>query len=216
MFTGVIEGVGRVRSVKRKGDGLVVEISADFDLERSNVGDSVSVNGCCLTITSRLGKSFWADVSPETLAASTFGRLKEGDQVNLERALKLGSRLDGHIVQGHADAVGKVVDIKDYSGSKEFFVQIPDNLARYVVEKGSVAVDGVSLTVNRVEGSIFSVMIIPHTQLKSTFQFLDRGDEVNLEVDIIGKYVEKLTFLDSEQYNKGSRITEEFLKKHGF
>jgi riboflavin synthase len=216
MFTGVIEGVGRVRSVKRKGEGLELEISAEFDLERSNVGDSISVNGCCLTMTSRLGKSFWADVSPETLAASTFGRLQEGDPVNLERALKLGSRLDGHIVQGHADGVGKVIDIIERSGSREFFIQIPDNLARYVVDKGSVAVDGVSLTVNSVDRNAFSVMIIPHTQLRSTFQFLRKGDEVNLEVDIIGKYVEKLTFLDSEQYNKGSRITEEFLKKHGF
>lgn len=216
MFTGVIEGVGKVRSVKGKGEGLELEIGVEFDLERSNVGDSISVNGCCLTVTSRLGKSFWADVSPETMSASTLAKLKEGDPVNLERALKLGSRLDGHIVQGHADGVGKVIDIIAKSDAKQFVVEIPEKLARYVVEKGSVAVDGVSLTVNRVEGNRFTVMIISHTQLRSTFQFLHRGDEVNLEVDIIGKYVEKLTFLDSEQYKKGSRITEEFLKKHGF
>lgn len=216
MFTGVIEGVGKLRSIKRKGKGLEVEVSADFDLERSNVGDSISVNGCCLTVTSRLGKSFWADVSPETLSASTFGEIQEGDPVNLERALKVGSRLDGHIVQGHVDGVGKVVDIIEHSGSKEFFLKIPDNLSRYVVEKGSVAVDGVSLTVNSMQGDVFSVMIIPHTQLRSTFQFLRQGKSVNLEVDIIGKYVEKLTFLESEQYSQGSKITEEFLKKHGF
>ncbi|MFA4874549.1 MAG: riboflavin synthase [bacterium] len=216
MFTGIIEGVGSVRSIKRKGEGAEIEIGCDFDLERTNVGDSVSVNGCCLTVTSRLGKSFWADLSPETLAASTLGGLEVGDSVNLERALVFGSRLDGHIVQGHVDGVGKVFDIIGETGSREFVIEIPDNLSRYVVEKGSVAVDGVSLTVNRVNGSRFSVMVIPHTQLKSTFQRMKRGDKVNLEVDIIGKYVEKLTFLDSEQYEKGSKITEEFLKKHGF
>jgi len=216
MFTGVIEGVGKVRKARRKGDGLELEIACDFDLERSNVGDSISVNGCCLTVTSRLGKCFWADVSRETVASSTLGDLAAGDPVNLERALKLGSRLDGHIVQGHADAVGKVLNIIEHSDSKEVIVEAPDGLARYIVEKGSVAVDGVSLTINRVEDNRFYVMIIPHTELRSTFQHMRVGDRVNLEVDIIGKYVEKLTFLDSEQYEKGSRITEEFLKKHGF
>lgn len=205
-----------MKAVKRKGDAAEIEIGCDFDLERTSVGDSVSVNGCCLTVTSRLGKSFWADVSPETLTVSTLGGLKKGDPVNLERALQLGSRLDGHIVQGHVDGVGKVVDIKEHSGSREFFIEVPSNLLRYVVEKGSVAVDGVSLTVNHCERKRFSVMVIPHTQLKSTFQQMSRGASVNLEVDIIGKYVEKLTFLDSEQYKKDSKITEEFLKKHGF
>ena len=216
MFTGIIEGVGQIRAIRRKGEGAEVEIGCDFDLEKTNVGDSVSVNGCCLTVTSRLGKSFWADLSPETLSTSTFSEAREGDPVNLERALKVGERLSGHIVQGHVDGVGKVVDIKEHSGSREFVIEIPGNLLRYVVEKGSVAVDGVSLTVNRCEGASFSVMVIPHTQLKSTFQTMKRGDMVNLEVDIIGKYVEKLTFLDSEEYEKDSRITEEFLKKHGF
>lgn len=216
MFTGIIEGVGQIRSFKRKGEGAEIEVSCEFDLEKINVGDSISVNGCCLTVTSRLGKSFWADISPETFAISTLGNLKKGDPVNLERALALGSRLDGHIVQGHVDGAGKVKDINEKSGSREFVIEIPQGLTRYVVEKGSVAVDGVSLTVNRCDGDSFSVMIIPHTQLKSTFEGLKRGDRVNLEVDIIGKYVEKLTFLDSEQYKKKSKVTEGFLRKHGF
>jgi len=216
MFTGIIEGVGSVRSTKKKGEVIEIEVQCDFDLERANVGDSVSVNGCCLTIISRLGRSFWADLSPETAAASTLGDLKSGDAVNLERARVLGDRLDGHIVQGHVDAKGRVVDVRERSGCREFFIEIPEELARYVVEKGSVAVDGVSLTVNSVEGRRFSVMVIPHTQLRTTFEALRSGDRVNLEVDIIGKYVEKLTFLDSEQYGKDSKITEEFLKKHGF
>lgn len=216
MFTGIIEGVGTIRSTKRKNDLIEIEIQCDFDLERANVGDSVSVSGCCLTITSRLGRNFWADISPETAASSTLGSLTPGDAVNLERARVLGERLDGHIVQGHVDGVGKVVDIKDHSNCRELFIEISDNLSRYVVDKGSVAVDGVSLTVSNAETNRFSVMIIPHTKLKTTFEAIKCGDGVNLEVDIIGKYVEKLAFLDSEQYEKGSKITEEFLKKHGF
>lgn len=216
MFTGIIEGVGTVRTVKKKGDGLEIEIGCDFDLERTNVGDSISVNGVCLTVTSRLGKSFWADVSGETVSVSTIGKLKSDDPVNLERALMVGSRLGGHIVQGHVDGIGQVVDIKEKKSSIEFTIGIPEQLNKYIVEKGSVAVDGVSLTVNRVEKNRFSVTVIPHTKLKTTFSTLRTGDSVNLEVDIIGKYVERLTFLDSDEYRKDSKITEEFLKKHGF
>jgi riboflavin synthase len=216
MFTGIIEGVGKVRTVKKKGDGLELEIACDFDLERTNVGDSISVNGCCLTITSRLGKSFWADVSDETFQVTTFHDIKTGDPVNLERALQVGSRLGGHIVQGHVDGTGRIAEIKEHPDSVEFLVEIPRELSRYIVEKGSVAIDGVSLTVNHCENNKFDVTVIPHTKLMTTFSKLKVGDRVNLEVDIIGKYVEKLTFLDSEEYRKESKITEEFLKKHGF
>ncbi len=216
MFTGIIEGVGVVRAIKKKGDGAEIEIGCDFDLEQTNVGDSISVNGICLTVTSRLGKSFWADASVETLMTTSFSDLKVNDPVNLERALMVGSRLGGHIVQGHVDAIGQVVDIKKHSDSTAFTIEFPRNLSRYIVEKGSVAIDGVSLTVNHCEKDRFSVMVIPHTQLKSTFHAMKRGTRVNLEVDIIGKYVEKLTFLDSAQYEKDSKITKEFLKKHGF
>jgi len=216
MFTGIIEGVGTVRTVKKKEEGLEIEIGCEFDLERTNVGDSISVNGCCLTVTSRLGKSFWADVSDESTGITTLGNVKVGDPVNLERALQVGSRLGGHIVQGHVDGIGQIVDIKEHSGSMEYRIEIPAQLSKYIVEKGSVAVDGVSLTVNRCENNQFSVTVIPHTKLKTTFSKLKRGERVNLEVDIIGKYVEKLTFLDSDEYRKESKITEEFLKKHGF
>lgn len=216
MFTGIIEGVGTVRQIKKKERGAEIEIGCDFDLEKTNVGDSISVNGCCLTVTSRLGKCFWADISSETLQVSTLGEIAKGRPVNLERALQVGSRLGGHIVQGHVDGVGKILDIIKHSSAREFVIEIPHNLCRYLVDKGSIAIDGVSLTVNRCEDKSFSVMVIPHTQLKSTFDALSKGDRVNLEVDIIGKYVEKLTFLDSEQYEKKSGITEEFLKKYGF
>lgn len=217
MFTGIIEGVGTVRAIKKKEDGAEVEIAADFLLERSNVGDSIAVNGCCLTITSRLGKSFWADLSTETLARTTFHRLTVGRPVNLERALTVGGSLGGHLVQGHVDGVGKIFDIKELGGSVVYGIEIPGNLSRYVVEKGSIAVDGVSLTLSSVDGEKIWVSVVAHTQLKTTFSGLVAGDDVNLEVDIIGKYVEKLGFLDSEEYQqRGSKITKEFLKKHGF
>lgn len=216
MFTGIIEGVGKIRSLRQRDMAIEIEVTCDFDLEKTNVGDSISVNGCCLTVTSRLGKEFWADVSAETLGVSTFKDISIGKPVNLERALQVGGRFGGHIVSGHVDGVGQIVDIKRHSDFGEFFIEIPRNLSRYIVEKGSIAIDGVSLTVNRCGESSFSVMVIPHTSLNSTFASLRVGDDVNLEVDIIGKYVEKLTFLDSEEYKKGSAITEEFLKKHGF
>ncbi len=216
MFTGIIEGVGTIRTIKNKDEGLEVEIACDFDLEQLNVGDSISVNGCCLTVKSRLGRCFWADISKETWEVSTFKNIKVGDPVNLERARRLDSRLEGHIVQGHVDGVGQVVEIKDRADSTELAIEVPERLTKYIVEKGSVAVDGVSLTVNRVENNKFFVMIIPHTKLKTTFSKLKVGGNVNLEVDIIGKYVEKLTFLDSEEFRKKSKITEEFLKRHGF
>jgi riboflavin synthase len=217
MFTGIIEGVGSVRTVRRRGSGAIIEIACDFDLERTNVGESIAVNGVCLTVTSRLGKSFWADLSEETLHATTLGLLKEGDPVNLERALTVGARLGGHIVQGHVDGMCEVAEVTRSAASIEIVFAVPHALSRYIVARGSVAVDGVSLTVTRCYDDRFSVTIIPHTKLRTTFSQLAVGDKVNLEVDIIGKYVERLGFLDSEQYgDKDSKITEEFLKKHGF
>ena len=216
MFTGIIEGVGTIRVFKKRGDWAELEVSCDFDLERSNVGDSIAVNGCCLTIISRLGKSFWAELSPETLSTTIFQNATMGDPVNLERALQWGQRLGGHLVQGHIDGVGKIKNIKVLDGGIAFHIEIPGNLSRYVIEKGSVAIDGVSLTVNECGQDRFWVTVVPHTKLKTTFSQLSIGDEVNLEVDMIGKYVEKLTFLDSETYQKGNIITKEFLKKHGF
>lgn len=217
MFTGIIEGVGQIRSIKRQDMGAQIEIGCDFDLERTNVGESIAVNGVCLTVTSRLGKAFWADVSSETLATTTLGDLKPGDPVNLERAVTVGQRLGGHIVQGHVDGVCTVTKIHRNVDSIDITLEAPYQHVRYIVERGSVALDGVSLTVTRCNDKTFSVTIIPHTQLATTFMRLKRGDRVNLEVDILGKYVEKLRFLDAEQYqNEDSKITEEFLKKYGF
>ncbi|MDO8526080.1 MAG: riboflavin synthase [Deltaproteobacteria bacterium] len=216
MFTGIIEGTGRVKSIVKKEESLQIEVAADFDLEQTNVGESIAVNGCCLTITSRLGDTFWADLSLETMALTTLGEMKADDPVNMERPLKMGERLGGHMVQGHIDGIAQVSEIATVGDGKKITFKCPSNLARYIVEKGSIAVDGVSLTVNQVAGEVFSVMVIPHTQVKTTFQILKVGSRVNLEVDIIGKYVEKLTFLDSEAFEKKTLVTQAFLKKHGF
>ena len=216
MFTGIIEGTGRIKSVANRDDIVQLEIACDFGLGKANNGDSISVNGCCLTITSKLGDTIWVDVSSETLEISTLDQLNPGDPVNLERALVAGKRLDGHIVQGHVDGIGKIRVIKKHGKTNEVEIEIPRNLSRYIVEKGSVAIDGVSLTVNKCLKNSFTIMIIPYTRLRTTFSRFFIGREVNLEVDIIGKYVEKLTFLDSREMKKKSPITEEFLKQHGF
>lgn len=221
MFTGIIEGTGKVKAVQPIEAGLRLEIEAEYDLEKLNVGESIAVNGCCLTVTSRLGKAFWVDLSDETLQKTTLQFLRVGDRLNLERPLRVGDRLGGHIVQGHVDGMGEVATVRKVGESKEIFFRVPSPLKRYLIEKGSVAIDGVSLTINRVDGGgaageTFSVMIIPHTQVVTTFAAFFPGVRVNLEVDIVGKYVEKLTHLDSEEYAKGSEITKEFLRKHGF
>ncbi len=216
MFTGLIEGVGIIKSVQHKEELSQLEITCDFDLGKINVGDSLSVNGCCLTITSRLGNTIWVDATYETLERTALGKLKSGDPVNLERAMVAGERLNGHIVQGHVDGVGRVLNIKKHGDATEITIEMSKDLSKYIVEKGSVAVDGVSLTVTDCNDDKFSIMIIPHTKLRTTFSRLHVGQFVNLEVDIIGKYVEKLTFLNSSDMGKNSPITEEFLRKHGF
>ena len=176
------------------------------------------MNGCCLTITSFLGNTFWADVSHVTAHLTTLSQVKPGSAVNLERPLRKGDRVGGHIVQGHIDGMGKIISVTEQENAREFEISFSPMLARYIVEKGSIAVDGVSLTVCACDGMTFKVVIIPHTQLKTTFDDLGPGDPVNLEVDVLGKYLEKLTFLDSEAFHQTDRseITKEFLKKYGF
>lgn len=216
MFTGLIEGIGRIKSVKRRQTSASYEFEVAFDLGRVNVGDSVAVNGCCLTVTSRLGNRFWADISDETLRITALGGLQAGDELNIERALKVGDRLGGHMVQGHIDGVGKITSINDLQDGKALEIQIPKRLMKYVVEKGSLAINGISLTVNQVKEDIVLIRIIPHTVEMTTLKNSRTGDAINLEVDIVGKYVEKLRFLEADEFHKKSKITEEFLKKHGF
>ncbi|OAQ21566.1 riboflavin synthase [Thermosulfurimonas dismutans] len=212
MFTGLVEGLGTIKKIRPKGGGLVLGIEAPFSLENTRVGDSVAVNGACLTVVALEGQIFEVDVSPETLMRTTLGELKVGDRVNLERALRLGDRLGGHLVTGHVDGIGRVVSRENKGNFFFFRIWAPSEVSRYLVEKGSVAVDGVSLTVNRVFGEEFELAVIPHTASLTTLGFRKSGDRVNLEADLLAKYVEK--FLSP--YRGGGDLSEDFLKESGF
>lgn len=194
MFTGIVEDTGVIKSVDKKDKESTFTISVGkMSLGEAALGDSIAVNGACLTVTALDGSEFTVDASHETLSRTTLGALAPGSKVNLERALRSGDRLGGHIVNGHVDGVGEVVSKTKSGGSFIFRFSLPEELAKYVVEKGSVAVDGVSLTVNSAEGSEFTVNIIPFTLAETTFGGLGPGSRVNIECDIIAKYVEKLS-----------------------
>lgn len=196
MFTGIVEGVGSVLQVENRKKARRLWIKAPFSLAREKCGDSVAVEGVCLTIVQKEKGAFAADVSPETLKRSTLGRIEKGMHVNLERPLTFQSRLGGHIVQGHVDGMGVLISKKKIrTRHEEYFlldIQAPRTLRRYLVEKGSVTVDGISLTVNQVASKSFTVCVIPHTQKRTTLTDKKAGDRVNLEVDILAKYLEKL------------------------
>jgi riboflavin synthase len=209
MFTGIIESMGSVKKFTRHGEDAVLDIGTSVTLEDVNVGDSIAVNGACLTVTRKSGREFTTDVSAETLARTNLGFLKPGDWVNLEKALRLNSFLGGHLVLGHVDDLGKILEKVARSNSVLIGVEIAAELNRYIVEKGSVAIDGVSLTVNRCERNRFYVNMIPQTARMTTLGFKKVGDRVNIETDIIGKYVEKLL-------NPGKGIDMNFLAEHGF
>jgi len=214
MFTGIVEGTGTVKRVERRGGGLRLWVDASFDISDLNIGDSISLNGCCLTVVERDGRMFSADVSDETLKSTTISTLKEGSYVNLERALAINGRLGGHIVLGHVDGIGKVVEVKRDGETLLLKVEIPKELSRYVVKKGSIALDGISLTINEISSNILSFKIIPHTLKNTTLAKKRDGDLLNLEVDILGKYVEKL--MAGGETMPSSHITEELLKEYGF
>jgi riboflavin synthase len=218
MFTGIIEGVGRLIAKKTAGGGLVFTIEAGFDLHDPVEGESIAVSGTCLTAYDINGSSFRADVSPETLKRTRLGFLNPGDNVNLERALKLSDRLGGHMVAGHVDCMARVKNIEKAGEYTIFTFSLTSELDRYVIEKGSITIDGVSLTVNSCRPGIFTVSIIPHTLAVTTLGDLKVGDRVNIEVDLIGKYVEKLLFSTNgrNSENKGKGIGPGFLAKHGF
>ncbi len=211
MFTGIIEGRGVVKTIEPVGEFVRIHIVSDLDLTDVKIGDSVSMDGACLTATSVDVKKgeLMADVSAETLAVTTLGYLKTGHKVNLEKAMRLDSRLGGHLVAGHVDCVGRIIEKRQIGPGWLFGFQADSG--RYLVEKGSVAVDGISLTVNSVEGNKFRVMIIPQTATVTGLTEKKINDKVNLEFDLIGKYVEKFV---SDKEETG--LTEEKLKKYGF
>jgi riboflavin synthase len=193
MFTGIIIASGRLVSVVERGGDLELGIdAATLDMSRIAIGDSVSVQGVCLTATRIEGPVFYADVSRETLAKTTLGGLKAGARVNLEPSLRAGDALGGHLVSGHVDAVGRLVDLKEDARSRRLQFELPAELMRFVAPKGSICIDGVSLTVNRVERQLFDVNIIPHTSEVTTLSDLARGDSVNVEIDVIARYLDRL------------------------
>lgn len=191
MFTGLIEHSGVVASIEQSADGAVIAIETPFAATLGH-GDSVAVNGVCLTATQPDGTSFSADVMNETLARTALGELAPGDGVNLELPLAVGDRLDGHIVQGHVDGVGEVAETREAGFSRAMRVTLPSGLARYVVEKGSITIDGVSLTVSATGDDWLEVSLIPETRERTTLGKMAPGDHVNLEVDVLAKYVERL------------------------
>ena len=205
--------MGTVTRLTRKGDDALLVIETPMNVDDVSVGDSISINGACLTITHKTGKEFSADVSAETLAMTNLKLLKSGESVNLEKSLRMNSFLGGHLVLGHVDGVGKIQDKVTKACSIQISVEIDTELSRYIVEKGSVAVDGISLTVNRCEKNRFYVNIIPHTARNTTLGFKKVADPVNIETDIIGKYVEK--FLNPDKV-PDKVIDMKFLAEHGF
>ena len=216
MFTGIIEELGTVERVTRGRVSAVLALRAEAILSDLKTGDSVAVNGVCLTATSLTGHGFTADVMHETLDRSSLAGLGPGSPVNLERAMAANGRFGGHIVAGHVDGVGTIAAIERDDNAIWFTITAPEQVLRYVVEKGSIAIDGISLTVARVEPDRFAVSVIPHTAAVTLLGRRRVGDRVNLESDIIGKYVERLLRPAPELKTKESKLTMEFLSQHGF
>lgn len=213
MFTGIVEEIGTVKSVQSK----VITIEASKIFDDLHLGDSVAVNGTCLTVSSFDNKIFNADVTQETLNRTNLGSLKNGSKVNLERAMTLSGRFGGHIVSGHIDGVGSIKSMKKDDNAIILTIKVSKHLMKYIVEKGSVAVDGISLTVASLTDNSFSIAVIPHTLKETVLYYKKEGDKVNIENDVIGKYVERLlTFKEDNNDSKKSNITMEFLLKNGF
>jgi len=217
MFTGIILGKGKVVEKRSSGSGMVFSLEADFDLSDPEEGESIAVNGVCLTAKNISTRRFTVDVSPESLARTNLGKLAVGSQVNLERALRLSDRLGGHMVSGHVDAVSKVLERRPLGDFVQFTFTVPAGLAKYIIEKGSIAIDGTSLTVNSCDDKTFSIVVIPHTLEVTLLGAVREGDTVNIEVDLIGKYVEKMLQAETDDPTKSpGGINPEFLARHGF
>ncbi len=216
MFTGIIQAVGKIIATDKKGGDVRLRVeTGQLDMANVSTGDSIAVSGVCLTLIEFTATTFSADVSNETLSRTTLGRLRPGDAVNLEKALTLSTPLGGHLVSGHVDGVGSVTRIENDGRSVQIRFEAPAGLARYIAEKGSIGVDGVSLTVNAVSGARFGVNLVPHTLAETTLGNLSEGATVNLEVDMLARYLERL-MLGGNTGRSGSSITREFLARNGF
>lgn len=210
MFTGIIQEIGIVKGAANRGGNLALEIEARKIAPRLDIGASVSINGACQTVTSKGEHHFMVEAIKETLARTNLGKLRAGSRVNLEAPLSMNDLLHGHLVQGHIDCTSQIRDIKTIEGSTVLTSDIPSEYKKYLIEKGSIAIDGVSLTVMDISSGTFRVSIIPHTMSNTIFQYLKMGDSVNLEFDMLAKYIENMVSPE------GSKITMEFLKEHGY
>lgn len=215
MFTGIVEEIGTINSIFQNRENARIKIDANKVLEDVNLGDSICTNGVCLTVTEYDSKSFTVDVMGETLRRSNLGELKKGDKVNLERALALGGRFGGHIVSGHIDGVGVIKEFANEGNAIWISIETSNDILKSIVFKGSITIDGVSLTVAYVDDDIFKVCIIPHTQSETILTSKKTGNKVNLECDVIAKYIEKLLMVQEKQENKKT-IDIDFLKENGF
>jgi len=213
MFTGIIEDKGKVLRIEYRGQEKKLTIELPFYLTEVQLGDSINLNGVCLTVVKKKEQTIELDLSQETLQKTVLGELKEGDQVNLERALKLTDRFGGHIVTGHVDGIGVIVEKRKERDFLQLRIRIPESASRYAVQKGSIAIDGISLTVNEYQGGEIEITLIPYTIEKTTLMDKEVGDRVNVEADILGKSVEKL--LDRGN-KKSGQVDLSFLKEHGF
>lgn len=217
MFTGIIEEVGTLEKFSTDSGFGVMEIKCNEVLKETKIGDSIATNGVCLTVKEKSSNSFKAEVMGETLAKSNLGDLKVGDKLNLERALRLSDRLGGHIVSGHIDGVGTIISIKKEENGNWFTISAPKEILRYIIYKGSIGIDGISLTVAYVDDEVFKVSVIPHTLDNTILPYKKVNSKVNLECDLVGKYVEKLFAVkDEKEEVEKSNVTMEFLRNNGF
>jgi riboflavin synthase len=222
MFTGIIEGLGTIAGIRPSSRLKRLSLDADFDLDQTKIGDSIAVDGACLTAVKVDGKHFEVDVSAETLEKTTLGKAKIGDRVNLERAMRLTDRIDGHLVSGHIDGIGSIIQRKSMGNTIHIIIQVPESLCRYLIKKGSIAVDGISLTINNCSRTGFEVSIIPHTAKHTTLGLKRIGTSVNIETDMIGKYVERFitetgdTSLKKEALKQSTSVNMKFLAETGF
>ncbi len=216
MFTGIIEELGVVNTIIRGSKSIMLSIACEKIIDDVRIGDSIAVDGVCLTVTKKEGNWFFVDVMPETMRVTGMHKLKVAGKVNIERALKLSDRLGGHIVSGHIDGTGKIIERREEENALRITIEASADILKYIITKGSVGIDGISLTVAEVNTQYFKVSLIPHTTMNTTLGSKKIGESVNIECDVIGKYVEKLLNQSSLDVNNKKRSTLELLKENGF
>lgn len=217
MFTGIVEAVGTLKAISPRGEDITITVSAEnLDMSDVKLGDSIATNGVCLTVVEFNENSYSADLSLETLKRTGFVDYQAGDKVNLEKAMLPTTRFGGHIVSGHVDGVGEIVERNQVGRAVEFWVEMPSELSKYVAQKGSITVDGISLTVNDLRKNAFKLTIVPHTSSETTIDQFQVGRKVNLEVDVLARYMERLLQGQQEESQPESKLTMEFLQQNGF